>query len=81
MPQNQKLETYAAYMQNVWETVSSQATSVMSKETSRVTHGNPKLTQYSDASFGWLLDFAAQGKAATVRALLECGCNPGTKVS
>ena len=81
MPQNQKLETYAAYIQNVWETISSQATSVISKETSRVTHGNPKLTQYSDASFGWLFDFVVQGKAATVRALLECGCNPGTKVS
>lgn len=81
MPRNQKLQTYTTYMQNVWEAESSQATSVMSKGASRVLHGNPKFTQYRDNSFGWLLDYASKGKAAAVRELLECGCNPGTKVS
>lgn len=81
VPKNQKLGTYAAYMQNVWEVESSQATSVISERTSRILGGNKKFVQWQDNSLDLLPHYASEGKVAAVRKLLECGCNPGTKVS
>lgn len=78
IPINRK---YKAYMQDVWEAESSQATSVISKETRRKLSGSVNLTAWQDLSFDYLTHYASKGKAQAVRLLLERGCNPGTKVS
>lgn len=80
-PINRKSGTYRAYMQDLWEAESSQATSVMSEKTRRKLGGSVHMSVWQDISLDLLTWYASLGKVQAVRILLEGGCNPGTKVS
>ena len=74
-------ETYKAYMQHVWEAKSSQATTEMSEGTRSRLQGSGKFIAWQDYSLDLLHHYVLEGKVQAVRQLLQCGCNPGTKVS
>jgi ankyrin repeat protein len=66
------------YMKDAWEAASSIATSAMS-DTTRKSIRFAITNKWLDRDLKYLEYYAKLGKAAALRTLLECSCNPGTK--
>lgn len=67
------------YMRQICQEEADIATSILSENTRARIKGLPFAVAVSGLT-GMLEQYIKQGKVAAVRALLEAGCNPGTKV-